>query len=112
MTYPSLVRKQECKTDIEVFLYSDEINEDGAPVITDHVKTKCNFQSSASQRYDKEHNIVEINSVALFNGDVFPHTPEITGGEVIVFNHTLNIRRGIKARNPDGTVNYTRLELL
>lgn len=112
MRYPPLVRDKDCKTDIELHIYSEEINEDGAPVEIAGIKTKCNYQNSASQRYDAKHNLVEIYGVALFNGDILPDVADITGGEAIIFGSKRTIRRGIKARNPDGTVNYTRIELL
>ena len=49
MKYPSLVRKQDCKTDIHVVLYSDEISEEGAPIIVLEDDFKCNYQNKAKR---------------------------------------------------------------
>lgn len=111
MRYPSLVRQKDCKTDISVTIYTNEIDEDGAPVVLLSENLKCNYQGSAKHRYDAEHNIVELVGVALFNGDPFHAVSEISNGEAVVFGEKRQIAKGTKERNPDGTVNYTRLEL-
>lgn len=111
MIYPSLVRKKDCKTDISVVIYTNDIGEDGEPITYISENLKCNYQGSAKCRYDAEHKIVELVGVALFNGDPFPTISEITSGEVVVFGDKRQISKGIKERNPDGSVNYTRLEL-
>lgn len=112
MRYPQLVRDRDCKTAIDVVIYSQNTGEDGEPIILfSKQKMKCNYQGSAKRRYDAEHNIVELNGVALFNGDAFHTITEITSGEVIVFGEKRQIIKGTKERNPDGSVNYTRLEL-
>ena len=49
MKYPSLVRKQDCKTDIHVVLYSDDISEEGAPQIALEDDFKCNYQNKAKR---------------------------------------------------------------
>lgn len=111
MKYPSLVRKKDCKTDILVKIYSQDIGEDGEPIILCCEYLKCNYQGSAKRRFDAEHNIIELVGVALFHGDPFTSVSEISSGEVIVFNEKRQIVKGTKERNPDGSVNYTRLEL-
>lgn len=111
MRYPSLVRAKECKTDISVKIYSQDISEDGGPTVLLSETLKCNYQGSAKRRFDAEHNIVELVGVALFHGDPFPTVSEISSGEVVVFGEKRQISKGTKERNPDGTVNYTRLEL-
>lgn len=111
MRYPSLVREKDCKTEITVTIYKNELDEDGAPVVVLSENLKCNYQGSAKRRYDAEHNIVELVGVALFNGDPFHTVSEISNGEVVVYGEKRQIAKGTKERNPDGTVNYTRLEL-
>ena len=49
MKYPSLVRKQDCKTDIHVVLYSDDISEEGSPQIALESDFKCNYQNKAKR---------------------------------------------------------------
>ena len=112
MKYPYLVREKDCKTDIIVTIYAKDIGEDGEPItLLSNAHLKCNYQGSAKKRYDSEHHIVELVGVALFHGDVFQNISEITSGEVVVFGEKRQIVSGTKERNPDGSVNYTRLEL-
>lgn len=111
MKYPSLVREKDCKTDITVVVYSQDIGEDGEPITIFSDNLKCNYQGSGKRRYDAEHNIVELVGVALLHGDAFPTITEITSGEVVVYGEKRQIVKGTKERNPDGSVNYTRLEL-
>lgn len=42
----------------------------------------------------------------FFIGDIFPDVPTLSGGEVVIFGEKRMIESGMKARNPDGTVNY------
>ena len=73
---------------------------------------KCNYQDSAKTVLTTEKKLVQIAGTAMFNGDIAPDVPVISGGEVIVFGVVRQIVRGEKARNPDGTVNYTRLDVM
>lgn len=59
-----------------------------------------------------EQKIVQITGSALFRGDIVPDVPVISGGKATIFGVDRGIAAGEKARNPDGTVNYTRLELI
>ena len=48
----------------------------------------------------------------MIPGDIAPGISVISDGEVKVFEGKRNIYKVEKARNPDGTVNYTKLELI
>lgn len=112
MRWPVLVPRALCKTPIRVTLHREGIDEDGAPAAALTVETVCNWQDSAKTvRTDQEH-FVELAGVALFPGDLCPSLAAISGGDVTVFGEKRTILRGSKCRNPDGTVNYTRLELV
>jgi hypothetical protein len=56
--------------------------------------------------------LVQLSGTALFPGDIAPELDTIGAGTVTVFGETRRIFRGTKARNPDGTVNYCRLDLI
>lgn len=112
MRWPALVPGALCKTPIRVVIYLEGIDEDGAPVEHLTVNAVCNWQDSArTVRTDQEH-FVRLSGVALFPGDLCPGVAAINGGEVTVFGERRTILSGSKCRNPDGTVNYTRLELV
>ncbi|MEG0377590.1 MAG: hypothetical protein RR579_06320 [Eubacterium sp.] len=111
MKYPCLVLERFCKTPIEVTIYGEGLDEDGAPVEHLHISTTCNFQDGAKQVMTAEKQLVTISGVALFTGDIAPELAVISAGSVLIYGEKRSIYKGTKARNPDGTVNYTKLEL-
>lgn len=112
MRYPCLVPKHLCKTDIKVHLESEEINNLGEPKKTENIELKCNFQDCAKTILTEEKKLIQITGTALFCGDIAPDFPTLSGGSVTVFGEKRKIERGMKARNPDGTVNYCRLDVI
>ena len=112
MNYPKLVRKDMCKTDITVTLYDEDYTEDGSPSIALSDDFTCNYQDSSKRIYTDEKTYVEISGIALFSEDIAPDLPVISSGQVEIFGETRTIYKGTKARNPDGTVNYVKLELI
>lgn len=72
----------------------------------------CNYQDTAKRVLTKEQKLVQISGTALFPGDIAPDVPAITGGTLTVFGVERRILQGMKARNPDGSVNYTRLDVI
>ena len=93
MKFPSLVKKQFCKTPVEVTIYDEGVTEDGTPVVAFHCgeiypsdtllpntnlfagNAHCNMQSKAKTVYTKEQKIVQVSAVLLFDGDIAPDTP-------------------------------------
>lgn len=112
MVYPSLVRKEDCKTDIKVVLYSEGTTEEGEPIIAFESDLKCNYQDKAKRVLTAEKVLIQLTGKAYFEGDIAPNLPVISGGQVIVFGETRLIYQGTKARNPNGSVNYTELEIM
>lgn len=112
MRYPCLVPERLCKTDIHVELVKeglDKYGEEPPKVVLD---LKCNFQDKAKTIYTAEKKLVQVTGTALFPGDIAPELPLVCGGTVTVFGVQRRIVQGTKARNPDGTVNYCRLEVV
>ena len=112
MVYPQLVRKKECKTDIHVVLYAEGTTEDGEPIIALEDDFKCNYQDKAKRVLSAEKVVIQLTAKAYFIGDIAPDLAVISGGLVTVFGETRSIYQGSKARNPDGTVNFTELEIM
>ena len=106
MKYPCLVPKKFCKTPIKVTIFQEGISEDGEPLKAIEIDTKCNYQDKAKTVLTAEQKLIRIEGTVLIPGDIAPD------GEVKVFEGKRNIYKGEKARNPDGTVNYTKLELI
>ncbi|SET79900.1 hypothetical protein SAMN05443270_1472 [Lacrimispora sphenoides] len=112
MKYPCLVPKRLCKTDIALVLYEEGLSESGGPLEAAELSLKCNYQDSAKMIMDTDQKLVQISGIALFPGDICPVLPVISGGEVTIFGKERTIMQALKARNPDGTVNYTELRLI
>lgn len=112
MKYPCLVPKRLCKTDIYVHLESEELTNLGEPVKVLEIRLKCNFQDAAKTILTAEKKLVQITGTALFPGDIAPDFPSLSGGTVQIFGQERRIEQGMKARNPDGTVNYCKLEVV
>ena len=112
LMYPCLVPEWACTTDIHVIIDSEGLNENGGPEVVFEDDLRCNYQDSAKTVIDKEQKYVQLSGTALFRGDIAPGVAVISGGTVTVFGETRNILQGMKARNPDNSVNYTRLDIV
>lgn len=109
MKYPSLVPDAVCKTPIQLVIDLEELDEDGAPVTALNYTGYCNWQDGGKVELTGEQKYVRITGKAFFNGDICPGISNITGGYGVIFEERRPIAEGIKARNPDGTVNYTEV---
>lgn len=112
MKYPCLVPKRLCKTPVQVHLESEGLTPQGLPVRVLDADLLCNFQDSAKTILTAEKKLVQITGTALFPGDIAPEMPSLSSGTVSVFGEERRIEQGMKARNPDGTVNYCRLDVV
>lgn len=112
MKYPCLVPKRLCKTDISLAFDREGINEYGEPLEAVSYSGKCNYQDKAKTVLTAEKKLVEVTGSALFPGDICPELPVISGGKAQVFGVKRRILEGKKARNPDGSVNYTEVLLI
>lgn len=112
MKYPCLVPKRLCKTDISVAINQEGLNEYGEPLKSVEYSGKCNYQDKARTVLTTEKKLIEITGTALFPGDICPDLPAISGGSAVIFGAKRRILGGRKARNPDGTVNYTEVLLI
>lgn len=112
MKYPCLVLTSVCKTPVTVRIYGEGISEDGEPVTALEAELLCNYQDRARTVVTADKTLVQLSAQALFIGDIAPVLAVISNGEVVVNGETRRIFKGEKARNPDGSVNYTRLDLV
>jgi len=111
MRWPNLVLPQYCDTDIKVEINLEGISEEGEPITAATYEGKCNYQDSARRIYLADKTFIEVTGKALFTGDIFPQVENISSGTAIVLGVKREIGKGAKVRNPDGTVNYTQLDL-
>ena len=111
MRFPSLVVPFARSMAVDVTVDADGIDEDGAPIEGAHWSGKGNYQDKVLEVYDGKRVETDVKAVVYLHQDPFPELSIIAGGSVSVLGETREIKAGSKARNVDGTVNYTRLDL-
>ena len=112
MKYPCLVDKRFCKTPIHVVIEQEGVDKYGDPLESVIIDTFCNYQDKAKTVLTAEKKLIQLSGCALIPGDVAPSLPTISGGSITVNGVKRRIYEGTKARNPDNTVNYTRLDVV
>lgn len=111
MKFPCLIRKKDCKTPVHVSIEPEGLDKYGEQPACIETDLYCNYQEKARTIMTAEKKLVQVSGTALFPGDIAPDVPAISGGTIEVFGTKRRIVQGVKARNPDATVNYTRLEV-
>ncbi len=111
MKYPCLIPKKLCNTPVQIHLESEELNKLGEPEKVLDIHAMCNYQDQVKTILTAEKKLVEVNGTAFFCGDIAEEFLTISSGTVIIFGEERKIENGSKARNPDGTVNYTKIEV-
>lgn len=112
MKYPCLVPKSLCRTEIHLSMDREGTTKYGDPLPAVEYDGKCNYQDSAKRVMTFERKLVQISGTALLPGDICPELPAVYGGSAEIFGMKRRILQGRKARNPDGTVNYTEVLLI
>jgi hypothetical protein len=110
MSYPKLVRG--AKTPVDVVIESVEPNEFGESATLLDDSFLCNYQDTATVKYTTEKQSQEITGTLYIDGDILPGVAVIGAGHVVIFGEKRIIKKGTKARNLDGSVNYTRLDVI
>lgn len=113
MKYPSLVPPWACNVNISVCL-TNGVTERGEPQEYVAYTGLCNYSEKSKQVIDAERRLVQLEATAIIPGDIAPGKD--LSGYVTVGIHETTIKRMIyrssRGRNPDGTVNFTQLELM
>ena len=104
-----LVRPEMCRTPITLTIEQDGLDEDGAPIEAFTYSGRCNWQDGGRVELTAEQKYVRITGRAYFTGDICPGLPNIVSGYGMIFGKRREIAEGVKARNPDGTVNFTEV---
>ncbi len=112
MHWPSLVPDSLCKIPIHIDVTAEGLTEDGGPIPAFTADLLCNYQDKVKTILQGDGKSVQLTGRAYFNGDIAPDLPVLSGGTVRIFGVNRRIYSSSKGRNPDGTVNYTELELI
>lgn len=113
LKWPQLVPPQACCTPITVRLQTG-LNLDGTPKQETIFEGKCNYSERSRQVMNAERQLVQLNACALIPGDIAPGR-DIAGEAVVRAAGAETVRiiyNASRARNPNGIVNYTQLELI
>jgi len=88
------------------------MSEDGEPVELASWSGKVNYSEKAKRVQDKDGRWVQLAAVIHVKGDIIPGVV-FKGGVVTITGLPARTITGYaRPRNPDGTVNHTRLELI
>lgn len=110
MKFPQLVPEKVCTTPCTVY-QTDGLNRDGSKKKTVVFEGKCFYAEKSHQKLNAEKQLITLSATALFNGDIAPDSPVIDG-YVYINKRQYRIYSSEKCRNLDGTINFTRLELI
>lgn len=110
MGYPKLVINP--KTPVRVIITAEEPNEFGEKETLLDKTFLCNYQDAATVKYIADKQAPEVSGTIYIDGDILPEAAVINSGSVEIFGKTRSIGKGAKARNLDGSVNYTRLDVI
>ncbi len=110
MKYPQLVPDRVCNTACKVY-QTDGLNRDGSKKKTVIFDGRCFHSEKSKQKLSAEKQLITLSGEALFNGDIAPSS-SVIDGYAEIDGREYRIYGCEKAKNPDGTVNYTRLELM
>lgn len=111
MRWPKLVLPWTQSSLVSVSVDAEGVDEDGAPIEGASWSGLANWQDKSKRVFGKDKMQVDVSASVYIDGDPLPDVANITGGTVEAFGEMREIAQGSKGRNPDGTVNYTRLEL-
>lgn len=112
MKYPKLVRKQDCKIPVQIVFYSNELGEDGDQTSYGPFNEVCNYQEKLyNENTDKSAISRGVGKIYLTD-DIIPGHDDFNDGFVEILGNKRQIKQVIKARNPDGTVNYLEIDVI
>lgn len=94
-----------------VVVYQTKLGRSGEEEVIAQWEGLCNYSESNKRVQNDQGLWVHLSGVIHIKGDIFPDHPVITG--YVVFNgQKLTIAGATRPRNPDGSINHTRLELI
>jgi hypothetical protein len=89
------------------------LTEGGAPAEKLTFDGKCCYSEKTRQALDAERRLVTLTGAAYFSGDLAPDLETLQGYALVNGGSVKRlIHYAERGRNPDGTVNFTRLDLM
>lgn len=135
MRYPKLVPPRLCNANVHIVFFGG-LNMEGIEERIGEYSGKCNLSLKTRHTVTEDKRIITLEAVALFDGDIIPYLSNPAGEMSVKENFPLEcedrrcletengdifsvcslgkpyrIFRITKERNPDGTVNFTKVEV-
>lgn len=99
------------RTTARIVLYDNELNENGEPLIIHDAEHRCIWSDKRRRTVDAEKRVIELEGSIIVDGDVAPDT-KAADGYAVIYGEKLKIYKVKRARNPDGSVHHTTMELV
>lgn len=96
----------------KIELKTPDLNIDGEHEIFKINGGMCIFDESAHRKITKDGKEIVSNALVMIKGDVAPSLSSVSSGSVIINGDRLEIVKGSRPRNPDGTVHHTEFEVI
>lgn len=88
------------------------LNEQGEPEAAFTWSGKVIFSEKSRTTMTADQRIIRLEGQVIIKGDIAPAIETISDGEVSIKEKTYSVYRSERARNPDGSVHHTVLELM
>lgn len=108
LDFPSFLANTDCS----IVINKEGISEEGEPLKALSINKKCIFRERDKTIYNSEGQKVILNGEVLIEGDIAPDLNSVADGTVSLNGKRYKVYAGYRPRNPDGTVNHTKLELM
>ena len=99
-------------TPCTVVLNTEGLNEDGEPEAELTWSGNGIFFEKSKTVTAADNRIIRLEAHIILKGDIAPSVGVISDGSVSVNGRTYSVYRAERARNPDGSVHHTTLELM
>lgn len=109
MKYPRLIQDFGM-IPCHLVIYGEDTGEYGEPIVILEKDAKCKFVYTESKTFETKKYSVQIKGKCYFDGDIAPEI-YITDGYIEIEGRKRRIMDCIRGRNPDGSVNYTRIDV-
>lgn len=100
------------RTPCVVTLNTEGLNEQGEPEAEFTWSGKSIFSEKSKTVVTADNRIVRLEARVILKGDIAPQIEVISDGTVQIGAKTYTIYRSERARNPDGSIHHTTLELM
>ena len=108
LPFPTHLLNADCVAKLNL----EGLNEQGAPEAALTWSGKVIFFEKSRTTMTADQRIVRLEGQVIAKGDIAPSLEVISDGEVSVRGRTYKLYRSERARNPDGSVHHTVLELV